>query len=345
MFEPGVIRYVGGSGELYIFGRKCWVIGVNDVRAEEKVRGMTLAGGYMNEVTLYPQGVFDQALARSISIPGAKFFADCNPDSPYHWLNTEYLQADHPKEYLKRWRFKLTDNPILPPGNVEMLKALYGPGTLFYRRNIDGEWVMAEGAIYDMFDPAVHVISEWPSGFDKVVVGADYGTATVTSFLMIGRSTDDGTWIAFREYYYDARKANRQKTDAEFSYDFAAFLKGHTYPDPYGRIHPTSIELDPSAASFRLQLRRDGITRVRLADNEVLDGIRIVSTALTDGSYKIHEVCENLPKEKVSYVWDENAVEKGEDKPLKVFDHLQDTERYALVRAIGKKGLALVATA
>lgn len=345
MYEPGVVRYVQGSGQLFVFGRRCWVVGVNDVRAEEKVRGMTLAGGYMNEVTLYPQEVFDQAIARSISIPGAKFFADCNPDSPYHWLNTEYLQAGHPKSYLKRWRFKLSDNPILPAENVEMLKALYGPGTLFYRRNIDGEWVIAEGAIYDMFDPKYHVIAEWPSGFDKVVVGADYGTATVTAFLMIGRSVDNGMWLAFREYYYDAQKAHRQKTDAEFSVDFAKFLKGEDYPDPYGRIHPTSIELDPSAASFRLQLRRDGISRVRLADNSVLDGIRIVSAALTSNSYKIHEVCENLSKEKVSYVWDEKAVERGEDKPLKIFDHLQDAERYALARAIGKKGLALVATA
>jgi PBSX family phage terminase large subunit len=343
MYEPGAIRYVQGAGQLFIFGRRCWIIGVNDVRAEEKVRGMTLAGGYMNELTLYPQEVFDQTIARSLSIPGAKFFADTNPDSPYHWLMEHYLEAGHPKSYLKRWRFNLSDNPILPAKNIEMLKVLYGPGTLYYRRNIDGDWVLAEGVIYDMFDPRIHVTAEWPTAFDKVVVGADYGTSTVTCFLMIGRSVDDGNWLAFREYYYDAQKENRQKTDAEFSTDFAQFLSGDGYPDPYGRLHPSSIELDPSAASFRLQLRRDGIQKVRHADNEVLDGIRVVGSALTGGHYKIHEVCENLQKEKTSYVWDEKAVERGEDKPLKQSDHSQDTERYTLARAIGKKRLSLVA--
>jgi len=185
---PGAIKHVQGSGELYIFGRRCHVIGANDARAEEKVRGLTLAGAYMNEVTLYPKDVFDQTLARTLSIEGARIFADCNPDSPYHWLNTDYLEADHPKAYLKRWRFRLPDNPVLPPANVEMLKALYGPGTLFYRRNIDGEWVMAEGAVYDQLDirpGGAHVVTERPerNAYERVVVGVDYGTSNPTVFL------------------------------------------------------------------------------------------------------------------------------------------------------------------
>ena len=54
MHPKGAVRYIQGSGELYVFGRRCWVIGANDVRAEEKVRGLTAAGGYVNEWTSYP---------------------------------------------------------------------------------------------------------------------------------------------------------------------------------------------------------------------------------------------------------------------------------------------------
>lgn len=345
MSEHGTINYVQGAGQLYIFGRRCWVIGVNDVRAEEKVRGMTLAGGLMNEVTLYPKEVFNQARARSLSIRGAKWFADCNPDSPYHWLYTDFLTAGHRKAYLKRWRFRLADNPSLPPENVEMIKAMHGPGSLFYRRNIDGEWVQAEGVIYDMFDERVHVVDEWPATFSKIIVGADYGTSTTTAFIMLGLAPD-GTWHAMREYYWDAIAKGRQKTDGEYVEDLKDFLAGASYPDPYGALYPTSIEIDPSAASFRLEAHKRGVSRVRLAENDVLDGIRATSTALTRGQLIINHTCENLRKEMTSYSWDEKAqVERGEDKPLKQFDHACDALRYSVMRAIGKKGLTLVATA
>lgn len=327
MMEPGAVRYIQGSGELYIFGRRCWVVGANDVRAEEKVRGMTLAGAYMNEVTLYPQEVFDQAIARTAAIRGAQIFADCNPDSPYHWLNTQYLEAGHPKRYLKRWRFGLKDNPILPEENVEMLKALYGIGTLFYRRNIDGDWVMAEGAIYPQLDIApggAHIVTTLPPDFEKVVVGVDYATATVTTFLLLGKYR--GTWYVVKEFYHDAEKTSRQKTDAEFSHDFREFISGHA---------PMSIEVDPSAASFKKQLRQDGVRKVHDAENSVVDGIRLVSTALSSQKLKIHESCANTIREMSGYVWDKRAQELGEDKPIKKWDHTADALRYACARVFG----------
>ena len=331
MSEPGTIRYVQGSGELHVYGRRCWVIGVNDVRAEEKVRGMTLAGGYMNEVTLYPQPVFDQAIARSISIPGAKFFADCNPDSPHHWLNREYLTEDHPKSYLKRWRFKLEDNPILPAENVEMLKALYGVGSLFYRRNIDGEWVMAEGAIYQQYDERVHVVDEMPGPPERIYIGIDYGTSNATAFIALGLC--QGTWYAFDEFVHSGRDTGQQKTDAEYGAEFLAFIQ--RVGNPYG------IVIDPSAASFKVQLRRMGVRGLVDAENDVVDGIRVVSTALTSGKFKILKRCENLRAEFPSYVWDPKKQEKGEDAPLKgsgVRDHALDATRYACMRAFGRPG-------
>jgi hypothetical protein len=40
------------------------------------------------------------------------------------------------------------------------------------------------------------------------------------------------------------------------------------------------------------------------------------------------ENCVNLIKEIESYVWDAKKVEKGEDAPLKQFDHCVDNLRY-----------------
>jgi PBSX family phage terminase large subunit len=321
------VRYVQGTGTLWIGNRQCYIAGANDERAEEKIRGFTAAGAYCNEVSLFPEGVFNQVLARC-SVPGAKIFGDTNPDSPYHWLHTDYLARPDLLEAgrLKRWRFTLNDNPALDPDYKADLTALYSASPLWLRRMINGEWVMAEGAIYDMFNHALHVVDELPQHFERYAVGVDYGTATVSTFLLLGLYQN--TWYVVKEYYYDAQIRGMQKTDAEFSADYLAWIED---------IDPLSVDVDPSAASFKLQLRRDGVRRVYDADNEVLEGIRKVANALHSGRLKIHSGCTNLISQMSTYAWDEKAQEKGEDKPLKLNDHGPDALRYASMRIFGKR--------
>lgn len=325
----GAVRHVQGSGEVYIFGRACRLFGASDARAVEKVQGSTLSGGYMNEATLYPEDLFNMAISRSLTIPDARWFADCNPDSPYHWLYRNFITAGHHKAYFKDWPFRVTDNPILPAANVEMLKTFYGgPGTLFYRRYINGEWVQAEGAVYDMFDSSVHVVSVLPESFERYVVGVDYGTANATVFLLLGKAGRN--WYVVSEWRHDSRKAGSQKTDADYSADFASWLSREG-------VVPSAIEVDPSAASFKAQLRRDGVRKLSDANNDVIDGIRTVSTALSSGRLFVHESCENLVAEMSAYRWDEKAQEKGEDKPVKEADHGPDALRYAVMRVFGSQ--------
>jgi len=55
-----------------------------------------------------------------------------------------------------------------------------------------------------------------------------------------------------------------------------------------------------------------------------------VSTLLGAGRLKIHESCRGLIEEMGTYVWDEKAQARGEDKPLKQNDHGCDALRYAV---------------
>ena len=86
---------------------------------------------------------------------------------------------------------------------------------------------------------------------------------------------------------------------------------------------PTII--DPSAASFIALLRKRGRYKVLQADNAVADGIRETATAMQTGKLKFAPSLKNWRKEAEGYVWDEKA---GEDKPVKVNDHLMDSMRY-----------------
>ena len=85
--------------------------------------------------------------------------------------------------------------------------------------------------------------------------------------------------------------------------------------------------MDPAAASFIAELRKRGYKVIK-AKNDVVDGIRLVSTLLNLGKIVFEEGCVNTIKEFASYIWDAKAAEHGEDKPVKQFDHAMDAVRY-----------------
>lgn len=305
-----------GAGEAYLFGRRIYLAGANDERAEGKIRGMTLVGAYGDEITLWPESFFTMLLSR-LSVPGARFIGTTNPDSPYHWLHKDYLERGN-KLNLKHWHFTLEDNLNLDLAFVDALKKEYTG--LWYKRYILGLWVLAEGAIYDMWDEAKHVRPA-PQDLKRFIVAVDYGTSNPCTFGLYGWNDSPKPVVYLtREYWYDSRATGRQKTDAEYADDFKEWL---------GDIRPEAIYVDPSAASFIAELRKRGY-RVKDADNEVTDGIRFVASMLTQERFFVDPSCKHTIAEFNSYVWDPKAQLRGEDKPLKQNDHAMDRNRYAL---------------
>lgn len=311
------------QGELQILGRRVYCFGANNEDAESKIRGATFAGAYCDEVTLYPQNVFNQLMAR-MSIKGARCFCNTNPDSPFHWFYTDYIMNDDITDK-KVWQFLMDDNLSLDPDYVQSLKEMYTG--VWYDRMILGKWVAAQGRIYDMFDPAKHMI-DTKAFFQKLdihpraikyFVACDYGTATVMTWGLYAKFPS-GLVLKIKEFYYDAVKMNVQKTDGEFAMLFQQWL---------GSIRPSTIYVDPSAASWKLELMQRGFN-VQNANNDVINGIRYVSSQLTAGKYLMDISCKNTNEEYQSYVWDEKAQLMGKDKPLKTHDHTCDCDRYAL---------------
>lgn len=311
------------QGELLLLGRRVYCFGANNEDAESKIRGATFAGALCDEVSLYPQSVFNQLVAR-MSVPNAKCFCNTNPDSPYHWFYTDYI-VNEAIEDKKIWHFKMEDNLSLDADYIKSLKQMYRG--VWYDRMIEGLWVAAEGRIYDMFEPSQHMIDTQAyikeSGISplaiKYLVGCDYGTATVMTWGLYAKFPD-GRVLKLREYYYDAQKMEQQKTDSEFAMEFQIWL---------GKIKPWAVYVDPSAASWKLELMQRGY-KVINANNDVINGIRLVSSELSQDRFLVDKSCVNTQKEYQSYVWDAKAQLQGLDKPLKVHDHTCDCDRYVL---------------
>ncbi len=319
LFGPAAsqVHYTAGADTATVLGRTVWVLGSSDVRSENVLRGLTCSGAYVDEVTLLREDFFTQLLNRLWE--GAKLFGTTNPDNPAHWLKKKFLDRLDVLPDWRRWKFVLDDNPAL---SEERKAAIRRENTgLFYRRNVLGEWVAAEGAIYDMWDPARHVVDpgQVPAMERVLAVGIDYGTTNPTRGLIVGLA-QQALWV-LDEW------APAGGTDAELSAAFIRWLDSR--PEPVWR-DPDWVFVDPAAASFKLQLYRDGLTNVANGANSVVPGIRTVGSLLALDRLKVSTSCPHLIDQLPGYSWDPKATERGEDKPLKVADHEADALRYAV---------------
>jgi PBSX family phage terminase large subunit len=296
------------QNSFYIFGGK-------DERSQDFIQGITTAGALFDEVALMPESFVNQATGRC-SVPGAKLWFNCNPEHPQHYFKKEWLDKCDAKKFL-HLHFVMDDNPSLTQERKHFYQTMYAG--VFYQRFIEGKWVVAEGAIYRdawcgdlLFDDGQET-----KDFVDRYISVDYGTTNPCVFLDI---LDDGdTAWQMDEYYWDSRKEMRQKTDAEYADDFEAFV---------GKGQDVTAIVDPSAASFKAELRSRGITVID-ADNDVNDGIRMTSTMFKRRKYRVNRKCKMTQEEIPGYQWNKKAAEeRGKEEPIKENDHAPDAVRY-----------------
>ena len=294
------LRWGGRSNRFLLFGGQ-------DEGSAALIQGVTLAGLLLDEAALMPQSFVEQACARC-SVPGSKLWFNCNPEGPEHWFYREWILKAEERRALYL-HFTMEDNPGLDEAVRERYQRLYSG--IFYRRFVLGEWVTAEGRVYDFFDRRRDAAPVPPGRMEAWRVSVDYGTVNPTSMGLWGRR--NGVWYRVKEFYYDSRREGRQKTDAEYVRDLRALCGGK-------RVE--RVIVDPSAASFLAALRQAGFP-VKAADNRVLDGIRVTAGMLREGKIILCEPCEDCLREMGLYCW-----ESGKEVPRKENDHAMDDLRY-----------------
>lgn len=291
-----------------VFGRTVWLEGALDERSEGKIRGMTLAGAYCDEVTLYPESFFVMLLTR-LSVPGAKLFATCNPDNPMHYIKTKYIDKADELDCAV-WTFLLTDNTHLPKEYIENLSKEFKG--VFYNRFVLGEWCKADGLVYPMFD---NVVPTQERDYTEYCVSMDYGIQNPTAMILWGYC--DGIWYAVDEYYHSGRESSEQKTDEQY---YAALER------LCGDLPINKVYIDPSASSFIVCVRQHGRFSVQHANNSVMEGIQHTASVLSAKRLMFNDCCRMTIREFGLYSWDTKLT--GGDTVIKDNDHAMDATRY-----------------
>lgn len=317
-------QYSMSNKTAIIFGRLVYLEGANDERSEQKIRGMTLAGAYCDEVTLYPKSFFSMLLSR-LSVKGAKMWATCNPDTPNHYIKKEYIDRENELDCVV-WNFLLIDNTFLPPEYIESVSKEYSG--VFYNRFILGQWVRAEGIIYGKFanETQNYIL---PDDYDftnliKINIGVDFGgNGSATTFVCTG----------FTRFFKEVIILESERHEEELSPE----MLDKCYCDfvnlcvkRYGKFMNTYAD---SAEQILIRGLRNAALRNTLKTNihnarkmPIIERIRLIIKLIGQGRFKVAKHCTTVISALQDAVWDEKHENERLDDGTSDIDTLDAME-------------------
>lgn len=311
------IRFKGKENEFYLFGGK-------DEGSQDLIQGITLAGIFFDEVALMPESFVNQATGRC-SVDGSKFWFNCNPEGPEHFIKTEWIDKLTEKNLI-RIHFTMRDNPSLPLSIIERYERMYKG--VFYDRFILGLWVLASGIIFRYFaeddspylfddDEIFDKYGKLKVLFSKIILGIDFGgNGSKTTFALAGYMNG---YKNFRVLEEDGLPLT-ENIDAKAICDkFVEFY--HMAIKKYGRVDwvfPDSASTT-MINSLRSAAREAGLPYRNIKGcrkNEVAERPKTVDLLFNTGRLKINKRCTQIRKAIASLRWDEKHPDIPEDKNI-----------------------------
>lgn len=318
-----------------LFGRTVWLEGASDYRAEAKIRGMTLAGAYVDELTQIQEDFYRMLLSR-LSVKNAKLYATTNPDTPMHWVKVDIVDNENINKMV--WTFSFDDNEILKKENpeyFEQLKAEYlSMGAVFYKRFIEGLWCLAEGLIYSQFSNNPELFIKEKAVDDKgndlnfmvISIGIDYGaTKGETEFKATGITS------MFKEIWsIDEEKLTGLHTPEQMYEKFVEFYRRvverygkvtHAYGD-YGALG----QVITYGLNKYLQNKRIPLLVQDCVKGQIIDRIYLDQLLFAQGRRFILNKCKYLIEAYKLAVWDDKKPDTRLDDGTTPIDDLDASE-------------------
>lgn len=376
--EPGcpIKAYGGNKPEWYDYpnGSRLWVAGFDN---PQKVLSGERDGFYINQGEDFALDEYEtitgRATGRGAVMPYTQVILDVNPGPPSHWILS--------RPSMKFIKAYLDDNPTLfvaaPAGvvgvceewpdigdrggagrwteqgkrSLDVLNKMTG---IRYQRYRKGNWVAAEGVVYDTFDSVQHTCEPFPIPADwRRIRCIDFGYSNPFSCLWIAVDPD-GRMFVYREIYLTrllVSEAARLITDLSAEEKIEATICDHDLED---RATLTAMGIRNIAAykavkpgidavERQMKMGGDGRPRLQIFRNSTsnFDPHKWAFPRVMPDEFlveKKHPLC--LAQELEFYAWAKDVTGKpNKEEPVKEFDHSADALRYgvAYISGIAKR--------
>lgn len=257
------------------------------------------------------------AMARQIASVHPFTLWDLNPSNPNADIYKNYIDKFMGLDWYRYEHFNIFDNATMSQERIEEIKNKYDMNSVWYKRDILGERMVAEGLVFPYFandckpylfkyQSLKEKMKEEGKRFSHLIIGVDFGdNGSKYSWHLTGFTND---W----DYMWALDEGDMEKSN---SIDATKFCKA------FLRFYKRCIEcygyvewIFPDSASNTLinTLRAyfyaeglDGSIIAPVKKNELTDRPITVDSLLVTGRLKIEEHCKNLINALSELVWDE----------------------------------------
>ena len=272
---------------------------------------MTLAGIFFDEVALMPESFVEQGIAR-LSVEGAKFWFNCNPKNPNHWFKLNYIDKLEEKNILYL-HFTMDDNLTLSEKVKERYKRMFVG--VFYKRNILGLWVTAEGSIYTIFsDNKERYYTDEPD-YDFIQIGIDFGgNKSAHTLVASGLKNNYSKLTALMSERIPATGMTPQQLYEKIG-DFIE--KVQSLFGQVSILYPDSAEQTLiNGIKAMIEKRFPHIVVRNSIKNEIIDRIRCTTSLMASFRFFMTRYCKTLEEAFENAVYSDKPKEQGKDERL-----------------------------
>ncbi|MBO5369425.1 MAG: PBSX family phage terminase large subunit [Clostridia bacterium] len=294
--------------EAELFGRKIYLEGADNVLSEDKIRGMTLAGAYCDEITLLDEDFFRMLLSR-LSVEGAFLLGTTNPDRPTHWLMRDYIKRGEELDLLTI-KYLIDDNTFLPMDYIAKIKKEYVG--VFYERFILGRWKAADGVVYPLFanNPELFIKTEIePECIQYATIGVDFGgNGSAHAFVLNGFTKGYRELITLDEFYLKKEISPKELED-----EFVRFVRKAKARYRVFEVYCDSAE-STLIKGFETAATREklGVSVMKAKKGAIIDRIRFYNFLMSTGRYYVLSHCENIIAAYKDAEWNSKSKDKDE---------------------------------
>lgn len=286
----------------------------------KSIRGNSYGMWIATEINQHHDNTIKEAFNRQLMAQDRKVYWDLNPSAPKHKIYTQYIDK-YKESSLKGYnyqKFTIFDNINLTDERKQEIIDQYDKGSIWYKRDILGDRVTAEGLIYRTFadDSSPFILQEPNQYYEKKVIGMDFGGNKSNHTLVCSGITQ-----GFKELHAlnsSILKAEGTKSEdiTKWVVDFITATEAkygainYFYYDNAESVLGRDVEKAIREAGYFNMVAKGAFKK------EVNDRIRATSILIDTHRFKYTEDCKTLEEALSNAVWDDKKAEEGIDERL-----------------------------
>ncbi|WP_299034141.1 PBSX family phage terminase large subunit [uncultured Anaerococcus sp.] len=286
----------------------------------KRIRGNSYGMWIATEINLHHVNTIKEAFNRTAAAINRKFFWDLNPSSPDHFIYSDYIDkyqkiSNEGKDIggYNYQHFTIDDNINISKERINEIKLQYDPNSVWYKRDIEGLRIVAEGLVYKQFanTPEKRLLKDKPRNLQTIQVGVDFGgNNSKHAFVATGFTRGFKEVIALASVKYEPDTSvtlNNQLIDFVREVQANYGKVDVVYADNAEQVLIKSMQKALINNNINIKVRNS-------IKNEIIDRIRLVNSLIATDRFFYTKDCETLVDALSTAVYKENEKKKEDER-------------------------------